>query len=42
LGRASAVAWILFLIIVLIGIINFSITRRISSDTSSKRKKVSR
>ena len=42
-GRASAVAWILFLIIIVIGLINFSITRKISSDTStSKRKKVSR
>jgi cellobiose transport system permease protein len=42
-GRASAVAWILFLIIVTIGLINFSITRKISSETStSKRKKVSR
>jgi cellobiose transport system permease protein len=42
-GRASAVAWLLFLIIITIGLINFSITRRISSDTSTKkRKKVSR
>ena len=42
-GRASAVAWILFLIIVIIGLINFSITRKISSDSSTtKRKKVSR
>lgn len=42
-GRASAVAWILFLIIVIIGLINFSITRKISSETSTtKRKKVSR
>lgn len=43
-GRASAVAWILFLIILIVGIINFSITRRISSDESSKkaRKKVVR
>jgi len=42
-GRASAVAWILFLIIVVVGIINFSLTRRISSDESSKsRKKVRR
>ena len=39
----SAVAWILFLIIVIIGLINFSITRKISSETSTtKRKKVSR
>jgi cellobiose transport system permease protein len=33
-GRAAAVAWILFLIIVLIGLINFSVTRRISSAGS--------
>lgn len=31
-GRAAAVAWILFVIIVVIGIINFLITRRISSS----------
>ncbi|GGC10862.1 carbohydrate ABC transporter permease [Cellulomonas carbonis] len=30
-GRAAAVAWILFLIIVLIGLVNFAITRRIAS-----------
>ena len=38
-GRASAVAWILFLIIVVIGVINFSITRRIaaSGPTGGKR-----
>jgi cellobiose transport system permease protein len=30
-GRASAVAWLLFLIILIIGAINFTITRRISS-----------
>ncbi|HIY24652.1 MAG TPA: sugar ABC transporter permease [Candidatus Brachybacterium merdigallinarum] len=30
-GRASAVAWLLFLIIVVIGILNFFITRRIAS-----------
>lgn len=35
-GRASAVAWILFLIIVAIGIVNFMITRRIASTGSSK------
>jgi len=33
-GRASAVAWILFLIIVVIGVINFMITRRIASTGS--------
>ena len=30
-GRASAVAWLLFLIIVAIGVVNFMITRRIAS-----------
>jgi cellobiose transport system permease protein len=37
-GRASAVAWILFLIIICIGMVNFMITRRIS-DTGSKGEK---
>jgi len=32
-GRAAAVAWILFLIILVIGAINFSITRRIASSS---------
>jgi len=32
-GRASAVAWLLFLIIVLIAVINFLISRRISATT---------
>ena len=36
-GRAAAVAWILFLIIVVIGLINFAITRRISSSTPSSK-----
>ncbi len=36
-GRASAVAWILFLIIIVVGLINFAITRRIAS-TGSKPK----
>lgn len=42
-GRAAAVAWLLFLMIVIIGIVNFIITRRISSDkpaNAAKRKKV--
>jgi cellobiose transport system permease protein len=38
-GRASAVAWLLFLIIIVIGIINFSITRRISATGPAKEKK---
>ena len=40
LGRASAVAWLLFLLIILIGLINFAITRRISTnDTKPTTKK---
>ncbi len=41
-GRAAAVAWMLFLLIVVIGIVNYLITRRISSDKQrpQKRKKV--
>ena len=35
-GRAAAVAWILFLIIVAVGIVNFSLTRRISTDSAPK------
>lgn len=34
-GRASAVAWLLFLIIVVIGLVNFMITRRIASTGSA-------
>jgi cellobiose transport system permease protein len=34
-GRAAAVAWILFLIIIAIGLLNFAITRRISSAGSA-------
>jgi len=33
-GRASAVAWILFIIILIIGAINFKITQRISGTDS--------
>ena len=33
-GRASAVAWILFLIILVIGMVNFMLTRRIASTDS--------
>ena len=42
-GRAASVAWLLFLLIVAIGIVNYLITRRISSEKSvhtNKRKKV--
>lgn len=35
-GRASAVAWILFLIIIVIGALNFWLTRRISSAEGKK------
>lgn len=34
-GKASAVAWLLFLIIVVIGILNFLITRRIATSGSA-------
>jgi len=40
-GRASAVAWLLFLLIIVIGMINFLITRRISTS-GPKGPKVSR
>ncbi|QTO38968.1 sugar ABC transporter permease [Tessaracoccus sp. MC1865] len=35
-GRASAVAWLLFLIIIVIGVINFWLTSRISSSEGRK------
>ncbi|WP_460477142.1 carbohydrate ABC transporter permease [Brachybacterium huguangmaarense] len=35
-GRASAVAWLLFLIIVVIGLLNFAITRRIASSGGAR------
>jgi cellobiose transport system permease protein len=39
-GRASAVAWILFLIILVIGMINFLLTQRIAgTDTPKEAKK---
>ncbi len=34
-GRAAAVAWILFLIIIAIGLLNFTLTRRIASGGST-------
>ncbi|GAA1710694.1 sugar ABC transporter permease [Isoptericola hypogeus] len=40
-GRASAVAWLLFLLIIVIGMVNFLITRRISTS-GPKAAKVSR
>lgn len=36
-GRAAAVAWILFVIIVIIGLVNFAITRRIASSGAVKK-----
>ncbi len=36
-GRASAVAWLLFVIVVLIGLINFAISRRIASNDGGSR-----
>ena len=38
LGRASAVAWMLFLLIVVIGLVNFLVTRRISSSGTAVKK----
>ncbi|MEV0894375.1 sugar ABC transporter permease [Promicromonospora sp. MEB111] len=45
LGRASAVAWMLFLLIILIGFVNFLVTRQISTsgtDKKPKRKRITR
>jgi cellobiose transport system permease protein len=39
LGRASAVAWLLFLLIVVIGLVNFLVTQRISSAGPAKKSK---
>ena len=43
-GRAAAVAWVLFLIILAVGMLNFWLTRRIASESTPKqaRKKVKR
>ncbi|UZN01962.1 carbohydrate ABC transporter permease [Cellulomonas sp. S1-8] len=42
-GRAAAVAWVLFLIILAVGMLNFWLTRRIASEsTPTARKKVKR
>ena len=37
-GRAAAVAWLLFLLIVLIGLINLAITRSIASNESKRQR----
>ncbi len=37
LGRASAVAWLLFVIVVAITLLNFAVTRRIASSDSPKK-----
>ena len=37
-GRAAAIAWILFLIIILIGMINFAITQRIATSGGDRRR----
>ena len=42
LGRAAAVAWLLFIVVVLIGLVNFAVTNRISSagtDRPSRRRR---
>ena len=41
-GKAAAVAWILFLIIVVIGLVIYAITRRIASTGSSPSRKAKR
>jgi len=33
-GRAAAIAWLLFLVIIIIGMINFLVTRRISTSSA--------
>lgn len=38
-GKASAIAWLLFLIIVIFGVLNFLISRRIASTETRMRKK---
>lgn len=35
-GKAAAIAWILFIVIVLIGVVNFLVSRRIASGESAK------
>jgi cellobiose transport system permease protein len=35
-GRAAAVAWILFVIILIIGMVNFVLTQRIAGTDSAK------
>lgn len=39
LGKASAVAWLLFLLIIVIGLVNFLVTQRISSASPTKKPK---
>ena len=41
-GRAAAVAWILFLIIVVFGVMNYLLTQRIASSGAPKQKKAKR
>lgn len=36
-GRAAAVAWLLFLLIILVGIVNFLVTRRIATSNAQPR-----
>jgi len=38
-GRAAAIAWILFLIIILIGMVNFALTRRIATSGGDHRRR---
>ena len=38
-GKAAAVAWLLFLVVVIIGLINFAISRKIASGDAPKKQK---
>ncbi len=39
-GRAAAIAWLLFLVIVLVGLVNLAVTRRISSNAAPRPKRI--
>jgi cellobiose transport system permease protein len=41
LGRSAAVAWLLFILILLISMINYGITRRVASDSGVPRQRMS-
>ena len=41
-GKAAAVAWLLFIVVVAIGLLNFAVSRRIASGDAPKRRKPAR